>query len=183
MKLIFISLFLFILSSKVFATSLYGGAAYTYGVSSAKSDFWNGASGSSPLILFGGRFEKLAVEMQFRKYTLNNIHETSKGKYDIDISNTILSIGGRYYANSIIHYNFGVAMHDISVEYQTTSTASLSTKAIAGRTTSFYAGGGIHGPLFLSGLEWLVDLNYIHHSMDYGVFSFDLGIIYNFWSF
>jgi hypothetical protein len=182
-KVLIISIFLFITSSKVFAGSLYGGLAYTYGVSTAKSDFWNGASGSAPLIILGGRFDKLAVEMQYRKYTLNNIHETTRGQYNIDISNPILSLGGRYYANAILHYNFGLAIHDISVEYQTNASASLSSKAIAGRTTSFYAGGGIHGPLFLNGLEWLVDLNYIHHSMEYGVFSFDIGVIYNFWSF
>ena len=183
MKFLIITFFFFILSSRVFSATLYGGAAYTYGVSTAKSDFWNGGSGSAPLIMLGGRFEKLAVEMAYRSYTLKNIHETSKGKYDIDISNTILTLGGRYYANPILHYNFGIAMHDISVEYQTNASASLSSKAIAGRTTSFYAGGGIHGPLFFSGLEWLVDLNYIHHSMEYGVFSFDVGITYQFWSF
>ena len=182
MKNILIS-FLFLISVKVFAGTLYGGVAYTYGVTTAESDFWNGASGNSPLILFGARFDKLAVEVQYRNYVLNNIHETSKGKYNIDISNPIFSLGGRYYASPIVHYNFGIAIHDISVEYQTTATASLSSKAIAGRLTSFYGGAGFHGPLFLTGLEWLVDFNYIHHSMEYGVFSFDAGVIYHFMSF
>lgn len=183
MNKFYLSLCLILLSFNISAASLYGGASYSYGVSTANSDYWNGASGSAPLFLFGIRFDKLALELQFRPYKLNNLHTSSFGTYDIDINDNILGLGMRFNGSDSVHYNLGLAMHDISVEYRTSSTAILSSKAIAGTTMSFYVGGGLHGRFFINGLEWLVDMNYIHHSVDYGVFAFDFGLTYSFFSF
>ncbi|WP_127714538.1 hypothetical protein [Halobacteriovorax sp. HLS] len=172
-----------LLTFNINAASLYGGASYTYGVSTANSDYWNGASGSAPLLLFGIRFERLALELQFRPYTLNNLHTSSFGTYDIDIKDNIFGLGMRFNGSQSVHYNLGLVLHDINVEYESSSSTTLSSKSIAGATMSFYVGGGLHGPLFISGLEWLVDMNYIHHSIEYGVFSFDFGVTYSFLSF
>jgi hypothetical protein len=176
-------IFTLLVSFKISAIGLYGGAAYSYGVTTAESDFWNGASGGAPALLLGAKFEKFALEFQFRKYTLNNIHETSSGNYDININDTLFAVGGRYFANEIFHANFGIARHSIDVDYTTTGSARLSSGAIAGGATSFYVGGGLHGPLFLDGLKWLVDMNYIHHSLEFGLFAFDFGVTYEFLSF
>lgn len=165
------------------ATSLYGGGAFSYGVTTAESDFWNGATGAGPLILLGSKFEKLSLEFQYRKYTMNNLHTSSLGTYNIDINDSIFALGIRYDLSDIVHYNMGLSSQRLSVDYTSSSSASLDSKAIAGTRTSFYVGGGLHGPLFLSGLEWLVDVNYFHESISFGVFAFDFGIIYHFYNF
>lgn len=162
---------------------MFGGLAYSYGITTAESDFWNGASGGTPAFTFGARFGKLATELQYRSFTLNNLHETSKGRYDIDVKDTQINIGIRYFLNEMFHYNVGLVRHSIEVKYKTDGTAKLGSKAIAGAATNIYVGGGFHGPFFFDGAKWLVDMNYFHHSMDFGVFTFDFGITYEFWSF
>ncbi|OUR96502.1 hypothetical protein A9Q84_09135 [Halobacteriovorax marinus] len=175
--------FLFLLTINSYSTTLYGGGAYSLGITSAESDFWNGATGSGPLIIFGAKFEKLSMEFQYRKYTLNNLHTSALGAYNIDITDSIFALGIRYDLSEFVHYNMGLIKQSISVSYITSSSANLDSSAIAGDTVSFYVGGGFHGPLFLSGLEWLVDINYLHESISFGLFAFDFGIIYHFYSF
>jgi len=175
--------FLLLFNFGSYATSLYGGGAFSHGITTAESDFWNGATGSGPLILLGSKFEKLSLEFQYRKYTMNNIHSTSQGTYNIDIVDSIFALGIRYDLSNFVHYNMGLSSQSISVNYTSSSSTTLDSGAIAGRKMSFFVGGGMHGPLFLSGLEWLVDVNYFHESISFGVFAFDFGIIYHFYSF
>ncbi|WP_290733177.1 hypothetical protein [Halobacteriovorax sp. JY17] len=170
-------------SINIGAASVYGGLGYSYGVVTAESDFWNGGDGSSPVLTMGVHFTKLAVELSYRSFAFENIHSTASGTYNIEISNQVLNLGLRYDLNQFSHFNFGLVSHSVDVEYTTNSSAALNSSSITGSSLSVYIGGGVHGQLFIPDLRWSVDVNYFHRTMEFGVFSFETGIFYSFYSF
>lgn len=165
------------------AADVYGGIGYSYGILNAESDFWNGGDDGTPSFKIGVHFERLAVELAYIPYTLNNLHTTSRGAYDIDISTRLLTVGGRYDLGDYTHVNFGLASYSVEVDYTTTGSTALNSTAIAGSSLGIYVGGGVHAYLYTRDLRLTFDVNYYHRSMDFGIFGFETGIFYSFYSF
>ena len=165
------------------AADIYGGLGYSYGILSAESDFWNGGDDGTPSMTIGVHFERLAVELTYKPYTLNNIHTTSRGTYDIDISTLLLTVGGRYDLGDYTHVNFGLASYSVEVDYTTTAATALNSSSIEGSSLGIFIGGGVHLYLYTRDLRLTFDVNYYHRSMDFGIFGFETGIFYSFYSF
>ncbi|CBW27361.1 conserved hypothetical protein [Halobacteriovorax marinus SJ] len=180
-KLAFISIFLF--STHVSAVNFYGGVGYSYNILSAESDFWNGGDGGDPFFILGAKFNRLALELSYRSLTLNNIHTASGGTFDVDVKDSMMTLGLRYDLNLFSHINFGIVRHSVETEYTTTASSRLNTSSIDGSAISFFVGGGLFGPLFIQDLKWIIDLNYYHRNTSFGIFALETGIFYSFYSF
>ena len=182
LSLIILISFCSLLTQNLKAASLYGGASYSFGGVIADSDFYNGASGWSPGLYLGTRFERSAFELFVKRLTLENEHDALGATFDVEVTDVVWGMGLRLELTFGVDLLLGFANQSVSTEYASSNPAKELSPLLEDDYFSWYAGVGFRGELYPNFIGRL-DMSFINGSVEYNLMTIDFSIVYRFASY
>lgn len=164
---------------KARAASFYVGPSYSFGGVIAESDFYNGASGWNPSFYLGTRFERSAIELFFKRFTLSNEHDASGATFDLEVTDLMFGMGLRLELVSGVDLLMGFANQSVSTEYTSSDPSKELSPLLEANYFSWYVGTGFRGELYPNYIVRL-DMSYVNGSAEYSMLTIDFSIVYRF---